>query len=59
VKAAWSKVSKGAGSVTLEEIANVYDPRVHPEVRSGAKQEQQMLRELMDAWDVNSDGYVS
>ena len=59
VKAAWVKVSNGQGFVGMETVAQTYDTSVHPEVRSGEKQEQQMLRELMCAWDSNEDGLIS
>jgi Ca2+-binding EF-hand superfamily protein len=43
----------------MDQIAMTYDCSVHPEVRSGEKQEQQILREMMNGWDTNSDGLVS
>lgn len=48
------------GSVTLDDIAKIYDATQHPEVMSGKKSEEDVFLEFMSMWDTQErDGIVT
>ena len=60
VRAAFEKLDvNGDKGITVEELAQRFNAGLHPEVRSGAKSQEEVFREMMMAWDANLDGKVS
>lgn len=60
VKAAFEKLDvNGDKGITVDELAQRFNAKAHPEVMSGSKSEEQVFREMMMAWDANLDGKVS
>ena len=51
----------GSGAVEPHEVVTKFDPSKHPEVLSGAKTKDQVLREFLDTFDVGGekDGKVT
>ena len=48
------------GSVTLEDIATLYDASYHPDVRDGKRTKEEVLREFMSQWDTQvKDGIIT
>ena len=60
VKAAFEKLDvNGDKGISVDELAQRFNANLHPEVQSGAKSQEQVFREMMNAWDANLDGRVS
>jgi len=56
VHAAFRKLDKNNdGHVDVIEVANSYDPRLHPDVINGKKTPDEVLREFLDTFDVGGD----
>ncbi|RYH16806.1 EF-hand domain-containing protein, partial [archaeon] len=51
----------GNGEVEIEDIVNVYNATKHPDVISGRRTEDEVLREFLDTFDVGGvkDGKVT
>lgn len=61
VRAAFNKLDyNGNGVITLEDLVNGYDSSANPEVASGRKTPDEVMREMLFAWDTQEkDGQVS
>lgn len=61
IKKAYAKLDvNNDGKVTLEDIAQIYDPTKHPDVQSGNKKPHQIYQEFMSQWDTQvADGIVT
>jgi len=61
VRAAFKKLdANGNGVITLDDLATSYDPSHNPEVMSGRKTADEVLREMMFCWDcLERDGAVT
>jgi len=61
VKRAYAKLdANGDGTVTLDDIAQLYDASKHPEVHAGSKSERAVFMEFMSLWDTqDQDGIVT
>ena len=47
--------NNGDGTVTLADIEAAYDTSKHPDVCSGKRTKQDVLRELLDVFDVGGE----
>jgi hypothetical protein len=47
--------NNGDGTVTLSDIEAAYDTTKHPDVCSGKRTKQDVLRELLDVFDVGGE----
>ena len=47
--------NNGDGSVTVADIEAAYDTTKHPDVCSGKRTKQDVLRELLDVFDVGGE----
>ena len=58
---AYRKLDKnGDGSVTLEDVAGLYDASMHPDVIDGKKTPEEIYKEFMTQWDTQkADGIVT
>jgi calcyphosin len=43
----------GNGILEVEDIRNRYDPRMHPDVKSGKKSEDEVLKEFLETFDMH------
>ncbi len=61
IKKAYQKLDVNQdGSVTLDDIAKLYDVSKHPDVLSGKMKPQEAYREFMKLWDTQvADGVVT
>lgn len=41
----------GNGTVEMDDIANVYNAKMHPEVKSGRKSEDEILNEFLETFE--------
>jgi len=50
----------GSGQVTIKDIEIAYDPSYHPDMQSGRKTAEEVLREFMTVWETHKkDGIVT
>eukprot|EP00501_MAST-03F_sp_TOSAG23-6_P001445 GSMAST32.ASY1.ANO1.1502.1 assembled CDS len=47
------------GTVTLEDIKNIYDCSQHPDVLSGRKTEEEALQHFAHQWDKDDSGVIT
>jgi len=47
------------GTVTLQELGQMYKADKHPAVLEGSKTEEEVIREFNDAWDKNGDEVIT
>lgn len=61
IRQAYNKLDiNGDGSVTLDDIAKIYDASFHPDVLSKKKTPEEVYREFMSQWDTEvADGIVT
>ena len=61
IKQAYQKLDvNGDGSVTLEDIAKIYDVSHHPEVVNGTMAPKDVFMQFMSLWDTQKpDGIVT
>ena len=48
---AYEKIDGGTGSVTLDDIARLFDASQNPQVVDGSKAEQDVYMEFMSLWE--------
>ena len=54
VAQAWNKLNKdGNDIIDMEDIRGVYDPRNHPDVRSGKKTPDEVLNEFLETFELH------
>ena len=61
VKEAFKRIDKdGSGIVTFDELRSIYGKALseHPEVKTGAKTEQEVMRQFIAGWDKSHDGKI-
>ena len=49
----------GDGNITLDEIAQRYNAKDHPQVKSGEKTEEEVLSTFIDSWDQSGDDIIT
>ena len=61
IRQAYNKLDiNGDGTVTLDDIARIYDVSQHPDVMAGKKTPEEAYREFMSMWDTQvADGVVT
>ena len=54
VTKAWNKLNRdGNDVINIEDIRGVYDPRNHPDVRSGKKTQEEVLNEFLETFELH------